>query len=298
MAIVQRITQGFMRPVETSGAMTNFSIEVGGGGVAVGFRTGVEACMLTLLARFKTLYAASNVTLEITPEWKVKFSHASSNIGITATTSTALLGFTEDITATTTSITAPYHPLFCWFPTHHSYDGSRLWQDQSARFKGAMGASGGKFGVTLPASYRRNFRYSTNFSQGTYTEAERNTYTISSIDYYPAAERSFQEFMDGANTVQLDYTTSGNVNPKGCYYIDRAYEYTGSSPVRALPSAMDAGGIHVSLDDNSKRDNFIFCQIDGGVGAPVQSTQKSAAFYEPAFTLSTDDTPNTTAWVS
>ena len=298
MAILQRITQGFFRPIETSGAMTLFYIDVGGGGVSVGFRDGVEASVLTLLENFQTLYAASNVTLELTSEWKVKFSHASSNIGITATTSTALLGFTADIPATTTSITAPYTPLFCWFPTHKSYDGSRQWQDQGERFKGAMGASGGKFGVTLPGRYRRNFLYSTNFSANTYSEAERDTYTISSVDYYPNAERSFQEVMDSCNTVQLQNTTSGNVNPKGCYYIDRAYEYTGASPVRILPITMDAGGIHFSLDDNSKRDNYLFCQLDGTVTPPAQSTPQSAAFYQPQFSLSSDDTPNGTPWVT
>jgi len=254
--------------------------------------------MLTLLDHFKTNYAGGNVTLELTPEWRVKFSHASSNIGITATANTRLLGFTEDITATTTSITAQETPLFCWFPTHHSYDGSRWYQDQNERFKGSIGSSGGKFGVTLPARYRRRFQYSTNFSANTYTEAETDYYTISAVDYYPNAERSFQEFMDGATTVQLEYTTSGNVSPKGLYYIDRAYEYTGSSPDRAFPSTMDAGGIHVSLTDNTKRDNFVFCQIEGNVSAPAQSDSKSAAFYNPNFTLTTDDTPNTVDWIS
>ncbi|MCK5643350.1 MAG: hypothetical protein KAJ19_21250 [Gammaproteobacteria bacterium] len=298
MSSLQTITQGFMRPVETSSTVTAFSVTVAGSPAAVPFRDGVEGCMLTLLSYFKTQYAFASITLEITPEWKVRLTHSVSNLGIVATEATRLFGFTEDIAESSPTITAQQTPMLCWFPTHHSYDGSRWWQDQGERFKGAMGASGGKFGVTLPARYNRNFLYSTNFSQGTYTEAERNTYTISSVDYYPAAERSFQEFMDGANTVGADYPASGNVNPKGCYYIDRAYEYTGSSPTRALPATMDAGGIHISLDDNSKRDNFVFCQIDGDIGRPAQTDPRSAAYYQPAFTLSTDDTPDTVAWIS
>jgi hypothetical protein len=278
--------------------MTPFSITVGGVGTAVGFRNGVEGSMLTYLAYLKTNYASSGVTLSITDDWRVKFSHASSNLGITATTSTALLGFTADITATTTTITAPYSPMYCWFPTHHSYDGSRWWKDQSDRFKGAMGASGGKFGVSLPARYRRSFQYSTNYSANTYEEAEREYYTISATDYYPNAERSFQTLVDGAINAQLEYTGSGNVNPKGVYYIDRAYEYTGDAPTRSLPTTMDAGGIHFDMDTAAKRDNYLFCQFEGSPDAPAMTDKRSAAYYQPNFTLTSDDTPDTVAWVT
>lgn len=300
MAVLQSITQAFMRPIEINDALHgDFNVDIGGTPRALSGTEGVYGCILPLVYAVNYWANTYNAYAYLNTSGKVVIYHASSNVGIsTLTEFSRVLGFTETIAATTTSITAQQTPLYCWFPTHHSYDGSRWWRDPTDRFKGGMGPTGGQFGVTLPSSYRRNFSYSTNYSANTYDEAERDYYTFLSVDYFPASERAFEAFIDGAITAQTNYSDSGNVSSKGVYYIDRAYEYFGLSPTRAIPrgTEMLAGGIHFDLDDNSKRDNFVFCQVDPNVSRPAMTNPKSASYYEPQFTLVTDDTPDTVAF--
>lgn len=303
MAIIQRITQGFMRPIEMNTTLySSFWYSTSGGGSAsTPSRNGVEGCILTVLSYISThaSFTGAGLTISLTDEGKVKISHASQNVGIpTINEFSRLLGFTSVIAATTTSVTATYHPLYCWFPTHHSFDGSRWWREPSDRFRGKNGPTGGKFGVTMPSVYRRNFQYSTNVSANTYQSAETDYYTVVSTDYFPSAERSFEAFVDGANTADLIYADSGNVNPKGVYYIDRAYDYFGDSPTRSLPSTMDAGGINFSITTTAKRDNYLFTQLETNIPRPAQTDNRVSNFYEPVFTLVSDDTPDTVSWVS
>jgi hypothetical protein len=294
------ITQGFFRPIETPGIrVLEFSGEVGGTPFSYNsFADGVNACILTILNEIQTELSTSySITLTLTDDFCVRLEHATDNISIDMNAAARMLGFTSFVAATSRIVVAPYHPLYCWFPTHHSYDGSRWWRDQGKRFAGELGSTGGKFGVTLPTRYRRDFMYSTNYSEGTYHEAERNYYTLI-VDYYPRAERSFEEFIDGATNAQRTLSTSGNTSPKGCYYIDRAYEYCGTSPTRTLPATMDAGDIHFDLDNNTKRDNYLFCQIDGNTSPPAQTDSRLGSYYQPQFSLVSDVTPDTIAWAT
>lgn len=303
MSILQSITQGFLRPIEYNRtAHGDFEITVNTVPVStstIGIFDGVYGCILPIIYGIYYAFLRDVPSVYLNNYGKLTIDGGTKTVGIsTMNWFSRLLGFTAPIAETTTIITAQQTPLFCWFPTHHSFDGSRWWENPSDRFKGGRGPTGGLFGVTLPSSYQRNFRYSTNYSANTYQEAERDYYTISGVDYFPADERSFQTFIDGALTSQTLYSDSGNVSTKGCYYIDRMYEYFGSSPTRAIPrgSDMGAGGIHFDLDDNSKRDNYVFCQMDNGVSRPAQTISKSAGYYEPSFTLYTDDTPDTVSF--
>ena len=263
----------------------------------VSFGNGVHGCILTLIYKIgaATGFVGPGLSIELTDDFKIKISHATSNVGITANKGSRILGFTADIAESAVTVTAPQRPLYCWFPAFQSGDDMGWYKDPKDTFKGAYGGNGGAQGVTLPASYERSFRYSTDPTANVWQTWETDYYTISGTDYNPNEERSFLTVMRGARDADNVYTQSGNINPKGIYYIHRAYEYTGTSPTRAIPSSMDAGGINFHVTTLSKRDNYAFCQVMN-IGRPGQTVQNSATHFECSFTLATDETPDTIAW--
>ncbi len=288
------IQQAFLRPIETNSDMDDFTYSVDGSPYTVALRDGVEASIFTLVYHINDNLDDS-AFMYLDSAFKVVLGHATKDVGITINDTSRLLGWVATVAETQVTETATNTPLFCWIPR----DGSRsadkgVWgKPQQERFKGTLGSTGGKFGVTLPAKYQRAFSYSMQNASNTLQTYNATEYTITAVDYYQEAERCFMQVFEDANTVDLTYTDSSNVNPTGLYYIHEAYDYLGSSPTTAIPATMDEGGIYFDSSDT-----YIYCQIKGDIMEPTPSLRNSKDYFDFAFTLAADDTPATVAWIT
>ena len=283
------IYQGFLRPIEVTEDNRAMFLSAPYS-VTLRLPKKVYASILTLLKEIdtglKSLSAGFSVYL--TEDWRVVIKHSSTNFDINFTDIDLgrLLGFRANITSTQKA-TATDKPQYCWLPDRHSYGANRFSEPPKNKFYGGISSGGYLSGIGIDSYKERTFKFDAISAPDIFKEAGLISYTWSGSKYYPDAERCFLQFASDAMGTVLTQVDSGNVSPKGCYYINNARDWTGETPVHSLPASMSAGGIRFDLNTFADRDKFVFCNFKVAPGIPRALTGKSAAYYELAFTLVT-----------
>lgn len=283
------IFQGFLRPIEITAANKTVAVSGGASGT-VNLTEKVYPCILVLLKDLETALVAinANFSVYLTSDWNVVIANSSVSFVLTWTDEQLgrMLGFRDDVASTATA-TATDTPQYCFLPKRHSWDNNRFQVPSKSTFSGGVAIGGQLAGISLDAEAIRDFKYDALSAPDVYKEAGLLSYDWSAVTYYPDTERCFMEFQKLARNTVLSESGSGNVSPKGCYYLDRAQDWTGASPTNDLPSSMTAGGIKFDLNTVASRDTYVYCNISTPAPNPTALHKNSAAYYKIEFTLTT-----------
>jgi hypothetical protein len=258
------LKQALARPVEMTTSNNAFSLTwTGGGGggptagtVPVGMYSSIYDVIAALETALQAIYAGASV--ELVAGHKVRiFDAGGQPLDITWTGEALgrLLGFRDDIDTSASTYTATDTPQHCWVPTYYTFDEQRFHVKQSDVFKGGRSVAGQLSGVRLTTEqYTRVLKWDAEPAKNVFVEAAEDVVTWAvGGTFYPEAERSLEQFMIDARTATLSATTSGNLNPKGFYYV---HDWTGYL-AGSHPTSLDSGGIRFDLDTNP--DTYVYC---------------------------------------
>jgi hypothetical protein len=291
------MAQAFLRPIEvTSGGMTvNYD---GGGAHAQNLTEGVYPSILSLVHQLDNQLDDENAALSayISTAWKVTLasSGAAAVVVLTSEDVAAALGFTSltiNIPAAG-SVAATYTPEYCWLPTWQSADREYWRRHQGDATRGSIAANGRFVGVSSgPTLYSRSLSFQFETALLTYRSAETTSFTITST-FYPNQRRSFEHFMEQCRAAMP--ITGGAPTTKGFYYLPNRSVYTGASPIVALPSTMDDGG--VKFDLSSSPDRYVYCHASSdGADDPHPALPNNRDYYSISFVAHTAAAPTWTA---
>jgi hypothetical protein len=256
--------QAILRPIEFTTSNNSLVYVTNGTTYTATITAGVHANILSVCKALRTDMAAGsdNVTLYIDQNNKVTLTCATS-VNPTHTAGWRILGFSGTESSGTT-VTADYTPLYSWFPTYHSGDTDRFIKPSKDQFYGVAGIDGNLSGIAVESRAQRLIRWPAEFAKNTIPEANSTSYTDSDdgLVHYIEDERCFWTHLNGARTVAITASTSGNISPKGCYYINNWDTYTpvgGSAANWPAEGGWDSGGI--KFEDASNSDNYVFCSV-------------------------------------
>lgn len=138
-------------------------------------------------------------------------------------------------------------PQNCWFSDFSANDGKWFVRSSADVFRGSAGVDGMQSGVSYTARQTRTLQWPFIAAENAIEDANSATTA--------QAERCFELIVNGSRGKLLQYSTTGNLNPKGLYYVNDVSVYHGESA--ALPTTYAEG--------TPNSDNIIYCSA----GPPV-----------------------------
>lgn len=208
-----------------------------------------------------------------------------------------LLGFTASESAVAGVVTATYAPAYCWASTYQSNTSARWLPDYDTAFHGSMAADGNMCGLAMAVRESITLRWPWETAANAIVQAATSSFVgYGSTVIYPTARSCFMAVASGARTAALSRSTSGNVSPKGVYFVPAAASWLGDSPsVDWLTSiTWDSGGTAFDAADASHRDDFVFCSVPEAPADPA-SQRELLSYYDVTLKLTTATAPD---WAS
>jgi hypothetical protein len=232
--------EALARPVEID-TQTGY-IEVGA--TSINVTGGVYASLFTLMKYVEGLNAViSTVTLNSSNKIVLTLT-GSNTLDFNYTPLRDALGFTSSSYTTATTHTAELVSPFLWLPTYKSYD-RQHWNVWENFYVGGNASDGTKSGYPLgPRLYGKNIKW--------YGEPRLNAIEDGTTNAASRA-RCFLYFMQETLEIDLAYSTSNNVSPKGFYYIEDIDDFT--SGVASMTSST------LPFYSGSS-ENYVFCHVD------------------------------------
>jgi len=260
------VWQALLRPVEITAGATDWesrSMTVSSRGVVVG--NGVYGSVRQLIKHINDALEGYSIAARLTMaedgstgKIKVKISSESSfTYQFQDALLARVLGF-DDISSHSGSsaYTADYPPLYCFFSPHNLSNRSRWFSMED--FRGNLSKSGSLSGVREnPHIYSRELAWECN-ELSYYDQDSYPVYTISSADYHPYAERSWEEFLRGAINAQPTVTASAGCPCNGFYFVNDGTDLISDYPsAPVVDDTTGSGGI--LYDILSGADYYTWC---------------------------------------
>lgn len=293
--------QLLLRPIEIGSDNDTLTVTTSGASVDIVIAHRVYANLFDLL---KTMCDDHSDApgLRVSTSWRVTLSDYDGAMGATVTGVTAsplsnLLGFVGDEVAAAGVVTATHAPEYCWASTHQSNTADRWMPDYDMAFHGSMAADGNMCGLSMATRESLSLRWPWESAANAIEQAATASYIDSAaLVRYPTTRSCFMAVVSGARTAALSRSTSGNVSPKGLYFIPRAADWLGTSPaVDWLTSVTwDSGGTAFDVVTTAHRDDFAFCSVPDAPTDP-RSQRELLSYYDVAVKLTTAVAPD---WAS
>jgi hypothetical protein len=275
--------QALLRPIEITAA--NQTITIASTDYTI--TAGVYANVFHVLKAINAASAAMTAAYMST-SWRAVFALTSSGATLTQTALSDLLGFTGSETGATR--TATYAPAFCWV-SQHQYSMTERWiPDFDQEFHGAPAMDGNLSGVTMSTRERLRLRWPWQPAASTYPSAATLSFTgYDSAIRIPEQHSCFCSIVSGSRTAYCTAASSGNVSPKGVYYIEALDDFLGSEDA----TTWDSGGTNFDLA--SSPDGFVFCSAQTAMKDPKAAQNNLKTYYDIEVELTTAVAPT---WVS
>jgi hypothetical protein len=232
----------------------------------------------------------------------VQFNGNTFKIIISATTGTFSIGWTDPDLAsmlgyrtsipTGSGATANDNPEYAWLPTYYSFDDQRFITVFPDMFRGSRSGAGRISGVRLTQEqYRRVFKWDAEPAENVFIEAGTTQFDLGGNTYKPQQRRCWQQFITDVLTASPTKTTSGNLNPKGIYYIHDYTLYTSSTN---YPDDPGSGGINFHLDSGTlDADTYVYCTPPVTGSPPPDPRERTGKrYYSVEIELTTATAPD------
>lgn len=231
--------EALARPIEIDEQVVHIVINA----VQYDLDAGVHGSIFTLMEQLEAIANISTVTLN--SDYKIVITPTGSySLVFISTVLQEALGFTTDTYAPATSHTAELTSPFLWLPTYKSYD-REYWHPFKNFYVGGNASDGTKSGYPLgPVLYGKNIKW---YGEPALNAIEDGTTNAAS------RIRCFVYFMQQTYLVDLAYSTSNNISPKGFYYIEDIDDFT---------SGITSMGSNTLPFYASSTENYVFCTLD------------------------------------
>ena len=288
--------QALLRPIEitTSNQTLVLNMSVTGNRTYT-ITAGVHPNFLSFLEDYASKILASNaVTVNIASDNHVFLSHATQTLTPTHSEAWRILGFSGAESAGTI-VAADYTPLYSWFPTYHSGDTERFVKPSASQFYGSSGIDGNLSGISVEARAQRAIMWPAEAASNTFTEANATSYADAVAGLTRVeSDRCFWTQVNAARTVSITAASSGNISPKGVYYVPAWSDYVGNADISSWPDSADwdSGGTY--FVDASNADEFVFCSAPDPMKTPNIFRDIHITHYDCSVMLRTADAPSFT----
>lgn len=290
--------QLILRPIEIGSDNNTLTVTTSGSSVDIVAPSRVYANIFDLL---KTMNDDNSDSpgLRISTSWRVTVADYAGAMGdsVTGLSSTALanlLGFTSAETASGGVVTATHAPAYCWASTNQSNTADRWLPDYDNAFHGSMAADGNLCGLSMSVRDFLTLRWQWETAANAIEQAATASFTgYGSVVVYPTKHSCFMSVLSGARTASLSRSTSGNVSPKGVYFMPFASDWLGDDPTVEWDEGLtwDSGGTNFDVATTANKDNFVFCSVPEAPVNPA-SQRELLSFYDVSVRLVTAVAPD------